>query len=206
MKKLATLLMIAVLGVCTAQTKFETGMQKALGLWGEDKIVEASALFERIAAAVPNEWLPNYYIALINSTAAFKTKDKESIEALLSKAQTALDVELGKNPNNAELYVVQALIHTAWIVYDPMTNGMVYSTKAMEAYYKAQVLDPSNPRVILGKAEFEMGSARYFGKSIKPMCEEVNRAIDLFKTEKPQTPLHPKWGLDRALTIQNECK
>jgi hypothetical protein len=34
---------------------------------------------------------------------------------LLSKAPKALDVEMDKNPNNAELLVIQAMIHTVWI-------------------------------------------------------------------------------------------
>jgi hypothetical protein len=49
------------------------------------KSTEASDLFERIAAAEP-KWLPNYYVALVNTTAAFGTKDKEKL-LLLTKAQ-----------------------------------------------------------------------------------------------------------------------
>jgi hypothetical protein len=45
----------------------------------------------------------------------------------LTKAQNALDVELIKTPNNAELIVLQAMIHTAWITFDPMTNGQKLS-------------------------------------------------------------------------------
>lgn len=199
------MLMLAATIAVSAQGKFEAGMQKALGLWGEGKNTEASAMFERIAAAEPTQWLPNYYVALVNSVAAFQTKDKATITALLDKAQQALDTELAKNANNAELYVVQALIHTAWIVFDPMANGMIYSGKAMEAYKKGEILDPKNPRVIFGKAEFEIGGARYFGKDTKPMCAEIDRAIALFEAEKPETPIHPKWGLDRALEAQKEC-
>ena len=41
---------------------YEQGMGKAFGLWKENKSTEASDLFERIAAAEPNNWLPNYYV------------------------------------------------------------------------------------------------------------------------------------------------
>ena len=80
-------------------------------------------MFERIAAAEKTSWLPNYYVALVNTTTAFGTKDKEQISLLLDKAQNALDVELIKAPNNPELLVMQAMIHTAWIAFVPMTNG-----------------------------------------------------------------------------------
>ncbi|HEX8562914.1 MAG TPA: hypothetical protein VF676_08040 [Flavobacterium sp.] len=190
-----------------AQTQFEQGMGKAFQLWGEGKATEASAMFERIAAAEKNSWLPNYYVALVNTTEAFENSaDKKTMSALLTKAQAALDIELAKDDVNAELLVMQALIHTGWIVYDPMTNGMALSGKVMELYTKAQMIAPENPRVVFGKAEFEIGGAKYFGTDTKPMCAQIDRAIALFATFKPESALHPKWGLDRALAAQKACK
>ena len=189
-----------------SQGQFEQGMAKAFALWGEGKNTEASAMFERIASAEKENWLPNYYVALVNTTTAFETKDKEQVNALLSKAQSALDVELTKYPDNAELLVMQAMIHTAWIAFDPMTNGMKLSGKVMELYGKAEKSEPNNPRVIFGKAEFEMGSARFFGTDTQPMCAQIEKAIELFATFKPQTVFHPKWGLERATEVVKACK
>ena len=124
---------------------------------------------------------------------------------LLTKAQNALDVELIKTPNNAELLVMQAMIHTAWIAFDPMTNGQKLSGKVMEIYGKAQAIAPENPRVILGKAEFEIGTAKFWKNDTKPMCAQIEKAIGLFATFKPETPFSPKWGLDRALEVQKGC-
>ena len=88
--------------------QFEQGMGKALSLWKEGKSSEASAMFERIASAEKNSWLPNYYVALINTVDAFYPDNKEKVPALLTKAQTALYIELIKQPNNAEIMVMQA--------------------------------------------------------------------------------------------------
>jgi len=206
MTKIIITISLFVCGLVSAQAKFEEGMGKAFQLWGEGKNTEASAMFERIASAEKNNWLPNYYVALVNTTTAFGTKDKETVSALLDKSQNALDVELAKNPNNAELLVMQAMIYTAWIVYDPMTNGMKLSGKTMEIYAKAEKIAPENPRVIFSKADFEIGGAKYWGKDTKPMCAEVERAIALFATFKPETPFSPNWGLDRALETQKSCK
>jgi len=206
MTKIIITISLFVCGLVSAQTKFEEGMGKAFQLWGEGKNTEASAMFERIASAEKNSWLPNYYVALVNTTTAFGTKDKETVSALLDKSQNALDVELAKNPNNAELLIMQAMIYTAWIVYDPMTNGMKLSGKTMEMYAKAEKIAPENPRVIFSKADFEIGGAKYWGKDTKPMCAEVERAIALFATFKPETPFSPNWGLDRALETQKSCK
>ncbi len=205
--------MVKVITVCAlfmstfivAQSQFEGGMAKGFELWGAGKNDEASAMFERIASAEKNSWLPNYYVALVNTTASFQTKDKEKINALLAKAQDALDKELALDQSNAELMVLQAMIYTAWVVYDPMTNGMKYSSKVMAEYAKAEGIAPNNPRVIFGKAEYEIGGAKYFGKDIKPMCAEIERAVTLFATFKPESAFHPSWGLDRALEAQKEC-
>lgn len=206
MKNIITTITLFVAVIASAQSQFEQGMGKAFQLWGEGKNTEASAMFERIAAAETNSWLPNYYVALVNTTTAFGTKDKEQISLLLDKAQNALDVELLKNPINAELLVMQAMIHTAWIVYDPMTNGQKLSGTVMELYAKAEAIAPENPRAVFGKAEFEIGGAKFWGTDTKPMCVQIEKAIGLFATFKPETPFSPKWGLDRAEVALKNCK
>jgi hypothetical protein len=206
MTKIIIAIVFFITSLVSAQGKFEQGMGKAFQLWGEGKNTEASAMFERIAAAEQTSWLPNYYVALVNTTSAFQIRDKEQIDLLLTKAQSALDVELIKSPNNAELLVMQAMIHTAWIAFDPMTNGQKLSGKVMELYGKAQAIAPENPRVVFGKAEFEIGAAKFWGKDTKPMCAQIEKAIGLFATFKPETPFSPKWGLERALEAQKNCK
>ncbi|WP_316633592.1 hypothetical protein [uncultured Flavobacterium sp.] len=206
MKKIITLIALFVVVISSAQTQFEQGMTKAFGLWKEGKNTEASAMFERIASAEKTSYLPNYYVALVNTTAAFKTQDKTQIDLLLTKAQDALDVEFIKDQNNAELYAMQALIYTAWVVADPMTNSMKYSAKVMEAYAKGKAIDPNNPRIVFGEADYQLGGAKWTGVDTKPLCAQVDKAIELFATFKPETPFSPKWGLERALESQKNCK
>ena len=206
MTKIITITMLFICSLLTAQTQFEQGMGKAFGLWKEGKNAEASAMFERIAAAEKTSYLPNYYVALINATSAFTEKDKTKIDLLLTKAQDALDIELIKDQNNAELYAMQALIYTGWVVADPMTNGMKYSAKVMEAYEKGKAIDPKNPRIVFGEADYQLGGAKWTGVDTKPLCAQVDKAIELFATFKPETPFSPKWGLERALEAQKNCK
>ncbi|MWB96024.1 hypothetical protein GON26_16790 [Flavobacterium sp. GA093] len=206
MTKIITVITLFICSLLSAQPQFEQGMGKAFQLWGEGKTTEASAMFERIAAAEKTSWLPNYYVALVNTTAAFSEKDRTKLELMLTKAQDALDTEMIKDQNNSELYVMQALIYTAWVVADPMTNGQKYSIKVMEAYAKAKALDPNNPRAVFGEADYQLGGAKWTGVDTKPLCVEVDKAIELFATFKPETPFSPKWGLERALEVQKGCK
>ncbi len=205
MDKLIIILMLMVSGIVRGQSNFEESMNRGMELWGQDKTEEASALFQRIASAENDTWLPNYYVALVNTTAAFKTKDYTQVDQYLSRAQEALDKELALHPENAELIVLQAMVHTAWIAYDPMSYGQSLSGKVMQLYGKAEKLAPKNPRVVLNKAQFEMGSARFFGTDIKPICAQVERSMELFDNFKPESQFHPNWGKGQAEEMLMSC-
>jgi tetratricopeptide (TPR) repeat protein len=206
MKTIITITAFLVCSMLTAQTQYETGMQKALSLWGEGKPTEATALFERIASAEKSNWLPNYYIGMVNTMEAFNPKNKEKVNSLIEKAQNAIDNATLISPNNAEIMVLQALIYTVILVQDPMTNGMKYSGLAMEQYNKALAIDPNNPRVIFSKAEFELGGAKWSGIDTKPICNQIAKSIELFATFKPETAFHPNWGEERAKEALKNCK
>jgi hypothetical protein len=198
MKTIIITTALLISSLLTAQTSFEQGMGKALGLWGEGKAKEASDLMERIAAAEKNNWLPNYYVALINTTEAFNPANKEKVPAMIIKAQNAIDNANLISPNNDEIMVVQAMLYTVILIQDPMTNGVKYTGLVMEQYGKALAINPNNPRAVFSKAEFEIGGAKYWGTDTKPMCAQIEKSIQLFANFKPETPFSPKWGLDRA--------
>lgn len=205
MKRIITVFLLMAAATLSAQSQYEQGMQKAFGLWGEGKSTEAAAMFERIAAVEKTNWLPYYYVALVNATQAFMTQDKDKISALLAKAQAAQDNAAMLSPDNAELLVMEALIQTAWIVYDPMANGAKLSPKIKGIYAKARKLAPDNPRVVFSQAEFDMGGAAYFNQDTTPMCQQIEKAITLFATFKPESAFHPNWGLDRAQEAVKQC-
>ena len=206
MKTLIITTALLISSLLTAQTSYEQGMGKSLGLWGEGKAQEASALMERIAAAEKSNWLPNYYVALINTTEAFNPANKEKVPAMIIKAQDAIDNATLISPNNDEIMVVQAMLYTVILLQDPMTNGVKYTGLVMEQYGKALAINPNNPRAVFSKAEFEIGGAKYWGTDTKPMCAQIEKSIQLFANFKPETPFSPKWGLDRAQEALKGCK
>ena len=195
-----------VASIVSAQTKFDQGMQKALQTWKNGNSKEALVQFEKIASVEKTNWLPNYYIVLINTTQAFEEKDKTKMESLLNAAQKAQDVCNELAMDNPEVLVLQAMIHTAWIVYDPMINGQRLSGDVMYILNKANKIAPENPRVVFQKASFEIGLAQYFGQDTKPMCAQIEKSIELFATFKPESAFHPSWGLDRAQEAVKACK
>jgi hypothetical protein len=205
MQKLAIILVLFITQLLSAQTNYEKGMQKAFELWGTNP-TEASNLFERIAKAEPNNWLPSYYAAQINIVSSFGEKDKEKLTAQLGKAQDLLDVSKTISKNNPEILVMEAMLNTAWVAYDGATYGMTLSGKITALYAQAEQIAPQNPRVVLNKADWEMGSARFFGQDTAPFCADIERALELFANFKPETSFHPKWGKSRAKQILESCK
>jgi len=189
-----------------AQTNFEKGMTKAFELWQADKTDQAENMFERIAKAEPEEWLPNYYIAQINSLKSWNEKDEAILKSQLDKSQEHLDLAISKSENNAELLVMQAQVYTNWVAFDGMTYGMKYGAKIAELYNKAYELAPTNPRVSFGKAEWGMGSAKYFGQETAPYCKEIEASIELFDTFKAKSKFYPNWGKERAEQVVKQCK
>ena len=205
MKNLIIIATFIVTVVTNAQANYEQGMQKAFQLCGTNP-TEASNLFERISKAEPNNWLPSYYAAQINILSSFGEKDKEKLTAQLKKAQDLINDASTISKNNPEILVLQALLHTAWVAYDGATYGMTLSGKVIELYAKAETIAPENPRVVYCKAEWNIGSASYFGQDTKPFCNDLKHAMELFANFKPETPFHPNWGKDRAEMLLKDCK
>lgn len=195
-----------IAGTAQAQTNFEKGMAKAFELWETNKWDEAENMFERIAKAEEDEWLPNYYIAQMNSLKSWSEKDETVLKAQLDKAQEHIDIAMSKSEDNVEILIMQAQVYTNWVAFDGATYGMKYAAKVTELYAKAAELEPANPRAALCKADWGMGSAKYFGQDTAPFCKEIESSIELFDTFKPESDFHPNWGKERAEQVLAECK
>ena len=205
MKKSILIITLLCTVIIAAQSKYQTGMQKAFDLWEQGKMTEASQLFERISKAEPTKWKPAYYAATVEILESFGLKDEAILQAKLTKAQEFLDVAKSNSENNPEIIITQALLNTSYIAFDGQKYGMTLSGKNSQLYAKALAIAPSNPRVILGYAEWNMGAAKFFGKSTQPYCDQVKRAMQLGKEEKIDEEFYPKFIKSRAEEILKGC-
>lgn len=211
MYKLALLIIMFLTSQLNAQTEtktntnFEKGMTKALALW-ESNPADAVNLFERIASAEPDNWLPPYYAAMVLITGGFSENNMETVHANLNRAQNFLNDATAISKENSEIMVLQAMLHTVYVVKDGAKYGMTLSPKIAKIYEEAYKLSPKNPRVLLSKTQWDMGAAKFFGQDTKPFCKDIEKAIELFTNFKPETSLHPKWGMDGAKKALAECK
>ena len=180
MKIIITILIVLISYSSFSQTQYQKGMQKALDLWETEKHIDAINLFERIAAAEPNEWLPSYYASYITIIYCFREKDETKLSSQMDKALQFMNASKTINKDEVELILLDALWHTVWVAYDGTTYGMKYGGKVAGLYQEAMVLAPNNPRVVLNKAEWDIGGPKFFGQPIERYCSEIQNAIDLF--------------------------
>ena len=142
----------------------------------------------------------------MNSLKSWGQTDETILRTQLAKAQGYLNTAMRISENNAELLVMQAHVYTNWVAFDGMTYGMKYSAKVSELYANAEKIDPTNPRVVFGKAEWGMGSAKYFGQDIAPFCAQFEKALELFANFKPESKFHPNWGKERLVEVLKTCE
>lgn len=205
MKKVIIAFAILLGTLAQAQTPYVKKMTEAFGLWQQNKSVKASQVFERVALVETENWLPYYYAAQTLITSGFALKDEAILKTRMDKAQVFLDKAKEISPKNAEIMVVQAHWYTVWVAFDGATYGPMYSRKVSKLYGKAYKVDPKNPRVVLGKAEWDMGSARFFGKDTTPYCKDIEKAIQLFDTFESDIPFYPSYGKERAVQVLGQC-
>ncbi len=189
-----------------AQSQYETGMIKAFEFWQQGKTTEAINLFERISKVEKDNWLPSFYAGYVTVLSTFGIKDEAALKSKLEKAEAFLNKADAISPNNPEIMIAQALHNTAFIAFDGQKYGMTLSGKNVQIYTKALAIAPKNPRVILSKAEWDMGGAKFFGKSTEPYCKDIEKALELFKTEKKPAQFMPSWGKERAeQVLKDSC-
>lgn len=181
-------------------------MTKAFELWNAKKTTEASQLFERISKAEKENWLPPFYVATIEIIGSFGVKDEIILKAKLNKAQEFLNTATANSPDNPEILITQALLNTVYMAFDGQKYGMSMSMKNGGLYSKAFKLAPNNPRVILSKAEADMGTARFFGQPTAPFCKDIKRAIVLGKKEKVKEKFYPEFRIKRAEQVLKKCE
>ena len=199
---LISILLLSFSGI--GQSQYQKGMQKALGLWGENKPWEAVNMFERIATAEPDEWLPSYYASMLTILNSFGERDEAKLKAQLDSALDFMNDAKAISKDNPEIIILDCLWHTVWVSYDGAVYGMKYGAKVSMMYEKAFKLAPNNPRVLLNKSEWGIGGAKFFGQSTDPFCADIQRSIDLFPDFMPAGEFYPTYGLERAKKLLKE--
>lgn len=159
--------------------------------------------FQRIADAEKNQWLPYYYAALAHVNAAYMMTRgtmgmADKTDPLADKAEQLLGKAESLSGENSEVYCVKKMIASLRLIGNPQNRYMTYGPEAEQALAKAESLDPTNPRVTLLQAQDKLFTPEQFGGSKAEAKQLLEEAIKKFETFKPQSDLHPAWGMRSA--------
>jgi hypothetical protein len=168
-----------------------------------DGLNNLSTTFERIADAEKTEWLPYYYSALAKLNAAtFSMEgmgDNSAItDPAADKAEELLNKALVLTKETSETWVLKKMIASTRMMGNPMQRYMQYGKLAAEALATAKKMDPNNPRIYLLEGQDKFYTPEQFGGSKTEAAELFKKAIELFGKYKPESALHPNWGLPTA--------
>ncbi|MDI1325159.1 MAG: hypothetical protein PSV36_20635 [Algoriphagus sp.] len=163
--------------------------------------------FLRISEANTSEWLPIYYAALTQTTAAFRfdvNKDQyfdQALELVKKADQVA--------PGNSEIAALNGYILMGKISLDPANRGQSLSPEAMQLFGKAISLDRENPRAVTLMSQMELGMAQFFGQGPEKACGMARMGLELFEKEEvkvDESYILPTWGKMNAEQVAGACK
>ncbi len=205
MKKLV-LASLLFASVCSfAQTTFEKVMTDKKAKLEQTKTAEdytaLSNDFARIAEKEKTQWLPFYYAAFATiEKGRILTRERKlsELDAVADDAQKNVDKAAALSKDNAELLILQKMIHGLKMMVNPQQRFMTEGPLGAEALGKAEKLSPNNPRITLLRAEDTYYTPEQFGGSKTKGLELFQKAVEQFNAFTPATALDPSWGKAEA--------
>lgn len=169
-----------------------------------DKFVNLGADFERIGNAELKEWLPYYYAAYCFSMKALLTS-KES-EELANRADQLLDLAEKRGGDKSEIYCVKSYAATARLIINPQQRWMTDGKASSDFINQAIKENPENPRGYLLLGQSVMNTPKEYGGGYDTAKQILNKALEKFKTYKPQSDISPQWGKEYTEYLLQKVK
>jgi hypothetical protein len=212
MKKIifiSAVLLVANFSFAQMPEKFVKAMEaKMLSVdttYSVNGLMELANAFERIAEAEKNQWLPYYYAAFCNAQAGLMmgggnvmAGNPDKTDPVADKAENLLNKAEALSKDNSEIFLVKKMIATLRMIGDAMNRYMTYGPEAAAALEKAKELNPENPRVYLLEAQDKFHTPEQFGGSKAEAKVLFETAVKKYEAFKPETSIHPSWGLGQA--------
>jgi hypothetical protein len=169
---------------------------------------EAANTFQRIGDAEKNQWLPYYYVALSHVMTGLMqgTPNAAVTDPLADKAEEALNKAEALSKANSEIFIVRKMIATLRMTADPANRWQTYGPQAAEALQRAKALDPENPRIYLLEGQDKFYTPEQFGGSKTEAKALFDQSLKKFEAFKPQSAIHPQWGISQVKYFQTLAK
>jgi hypothetical protein len=189
---------------------YEQAMEQAINKMQEANNVQdlqsAANSFERIAQMEIENWIPLYYQSHCLIMMSFATKEGASMkDEYLDAAQLSIDKAIQMADDEAELYCLQSLLHTARLVVDPMNRGQQMMPASGKALEHAMEIDPQNPRAQYLLLSNQIGQAQFFGQDPASFCPRILELLENWPENQSEIPFYPAWGLEETQELLMNC-
>lgn len=209
LKSLAIACGIALTAVAAQAQTLEETISKNLALLDTrksmDEMMPAVSQLELAAGQYPDDWAANYYAAYAKITQSFQGTDIAQRDEILDGADTYAAVVKEKGPDNAETYILLAMIANARMAVDGEHRWQKYGAIFSENLDKAKSLDADNPRIYYLKGVGTFYTPAAFGGGAKNALPLFEQAKALFAKENKSSVLDPYWGTELNDYYINEC-
>lgn len=167
----------------------------------------SAAEFERISMVASDQWLPLYYHAQCYILMSFNDPEGDAAQKdeYLDVSRLALDKMIKMEPNETEIFALEALHNTAKLVIDPMNRGQEYGILTQKSIQQSLAIDPQNPRAKQLNLSNKIGTAQFFGQDTSPFCQEASILLTEWDNYSVKSPFHPTWGKDQVESIIANC-
>ena len=159
---------------------------------------------EQSTKMFPDEnWLTDYYIALYEIQATMGNKNPDNT-ALLRDAKDYIDkLKIDKEANQSEICTVEGYYYYALIAANPAKNGQSYYTSVLDAYNKALIINPDNPRALLLLIVFKMNMAKSRGHHLNEDFSTMIERIGVLLEKDDKKSITPHWGTNTYESLKN---
>ena len=220
MKRSVLLIVAAIMTVAAFgqnEKYVKTMEQKLIGfdtIRSNEGLQEQANAFERIAEAERTQWLPYYYAALSNVNLGYNYAfaagsmggNADKVDPLADKAESLINKAEALSKDNSEIWVVKKMIASLRMMGDVMNRFMTYGPIAENAVEKAKTLNPQNPRVYILQGIDKFQTPAQWGGSKDEAKLLFEKASQLFSVIKPESSIHPSWGLSTVNYFMSQLK
>ncbi len=217
MKKIISILLIAVFcfgfSAVSSADDFTDAIMKVKKKMKENENNDEQSLlkirgdFERILQLNKNQWLVNYYMAMVDMLISYNMTGKKDMDAVKKYTESSLDL-LNKatdmKDDFGEAYILKFAVTSNRWMYEPNKMNDIIAMQA-EAKDLAMKYDPDNPRLYLVDGINTYYTPESFGGGVDKALPLFEKSYELFQTYKPVDETYPDWGKDQVCGFLALC-
>jgi len=201
-KPVFVLLGLFIATLSLANGPFEKAMGKSIpSMFSADtpeSLQAAINQLNRIAEAETDRWEPHYYAAFGYLRMSSFVDTPAEKDQYLDLGLAAIEKGETLQPDDSELATLRGYLQMIKLTVDPATRGASYSGMVFASFQKAIALNPENPRAHFLLGNMQHGTAQFMGGDSSEACASFAKALSLFETATPSSPIAPSWGKESA--------